>query len=73
MIEFNETIRWIYSRDDYNFVVTGKGECYAWGCNLFGRLGFTNAIKNQKLPLQIKALPKIRSIAMGKHHCIGIT
>jgi alpha-tubulin suppressor-like RCC1 family protein len=54
-------------------VVTLEGECFSWGTNLFGRLGFNNMIKNQKLPTQVTSLTKIKSISMGKYHCIAIS
>lgn len=73
MIEFNQTVRHLYSRSDFNFIVTKQGDCYSWGSNLFGRLGFANTIKNQKFPAQVKSLNKVKSISMGKYHCIAIT
>jgi alpha-tubulin suppressor-like RCC1 family protein len=73
MIEFNDTVQHLFSRNDFNFIVTLEGNCYSWGSNLFGRLGFANSIKNQRFPVQVKSLSKIKSVAMGKHHCIAIT
>ena len=73
MIDFNQPIKHLYSRSDFNFILTLKGDCYSWGTNLFGRLGFPNTIKNQKIPTQIKILTKIQTRAMGKYHCIAIT
>lgn len=74
LIDFNEPVKKVYSRSEYNFLVTLNGDCFSWGNNLFGRLGFgvRNSTKNQKIPCRIKELNKISSVSMGKYHCIAV-
>jgi alpha-tubulin suppressor-like RCC1 family protein len=73
MIDFHEPVKHIYSRSDFNFILTLNGDCYSWGTNVFGRLGFPKTISSQKIPTKIKSLTKIKSVSMGIHHCIAIT
>ena len=40
--------------------MTLNGDCYSWGTNVFGRLGFPKTISSQKIPTKIKTLSKIK-------------
>ena len=67
------SVKEAYSRSDYNIVLDESGNCYSWGSNIFGRMGFPNQIKVQKIPTIIPLEKKILSVAIGMYHVIAVT
>ncbi|MGK5092585.1 Calx-beta domain-containing protein [Deltaproteobacteria bacterium TL4] len=56
----------------HSCAVTNEGSLFCWGDGFYGQLGNDSSVMKQSIPIKVKNINEVQSVALGEHHSCGV-